>query len=69
MSTHLPTAYEAEFAGKVALVTGGASGIGLALSRRLAASGAAVVVADHNEESARKAWLYCSFETICVPGR
>ncbi|MFF5169307.1 SDR family NAD(P)-dependent oxidoreductase [[Kitasatospora] papulosa] len=55
MSTHLPTAYEAEFAGKVALVTGGASGIGLALSRRLAASGAAVVVADHNEESARKA--------------
>ncbi|MEU5621409.1 SDR family NAD(P)-dependent oxidoreductase [[Kitasatospora] papulosa] len=55
MSTHLPTAYEAEFADKVALVTGGASGIGLALSRRLAASGAAVVVADHNEESARKA--------------
>ncbi|MEU2463861.1 NAD(P)-dependent dehydrogenase (short-subunit alcohol dehydrogenase family) [Streptomyces avidinii] len=55
MSTHLPAAYEAEFAGKVALVTGGASGIGLALSRRLAASGAAVVVADHNEESARKA--------------
>ncbi|WP_424921170.1 MULTISPECIES: SDR family NAD(P)-dependent oxidoreductase [unclassified Streptomyces] len=55
MSTNLPTAYEAEFAGKVALVTGGASGIGLALSRRLAASGATVVVADHNEESARKA--------------
>ncbi|MFE9725665.1 SDR family NAD(P)-dependent oxidoreductase [Streptomyces sp. NPDC005794] len=55
MSTHLPTAYETEFAGKVALVTGGASGIGLALSRRLAASGAAVVVADYNEESARKA--------------
>ncbi|WP_371605930.1 SDR family oxidoreductase [Streptomyces sp. NBC_01213] len=55
MSTNLPTAYEAEFAGKVALVTGGASGIGLALSRRLAASGATVVVADYNEESARKA--------------
>lgn len=55
MSTNLPTAYETEFAGKVALVTGGASGIGLALSRRLAASGAAVVVADYNEESARKA--------------
>ncbi|MER5550638.1 SDR family NAD(P)-dependent oxidoreductase [Streptomyces sp. NPDC002793] len=55
MSTNLPTAYETEFAGKVALVTGGASGIGLALSRRLAASGAAVVVADYDEESARKA--------------
>ncbi|GGZ24502.1 SDR family NAD(P)-dependent oxidoreductase [Streptomyces nitrosporeus] len=55
MSTHLPTAYEAEFAGKVALVTGGASGIGLALSRRLAASGASVVVADYNADSAREA--------------
>ncbi|MFH9488266.1 MULTISPECIES: SDR family NAD(P)-dependent oxidoreductase [Streptomyces] len=54
MSTTLPTAYEAEFAGKVALVTGGASGIGLALSRRLAASGAAVVVADHHADSAVK---------------
>ncbi|MEU1211678.1 SDR family NAD(P)-dependent oxidoreductase [Streptomyces sp. NPDC005791] len=55
MSTNLPSAHESEFAGKVALVTGGASGIGLALSRRLAASGAAVVVADYNEASARKA--------------
>ncbi|MFI2782392.1 SDR family NAD(P)-dependent oxidoreductase [Streptomyces sp. ALB3] len=55
MSTTLPTAYEAEFAGKVALVTGGASGIGLALSRRLAASGASVVVADYDERSAREA--------------
>ncbi|MFJ8749214.1 SDR family NAD(P)-dependent oxidoreductase [Streptomyces sp. NPDC102441] len=55
MSTNLPTAYEAEFAGKVALVTGGASGIGLALSQRLAASGATVVVADYNEQSAHKA--------------
>ncbi|MEU0303320.1 SDR family NAD(P)-dependent oxidoreductase [Streptomyces sp. NPDC006175] len=55
MSTTLPTAYAAEFAGKVAFITGGASGIGLALSRRLAASGASVVVADYNEESARKA--------------
>ncbi|MFF5724740.1 SDR family NAD(P)-dependent oxidoreductase [[Kitasatospora] papulosa] len=55
MSTHLPTAYEAEFAGRTALVTGGASGIGLALSRRLAAGGATVVVADHHEERAREA--------------
>ncbi|MFF4243047.1 SDR family NAD(P)-dependent oxidoreductase [Streptomyces sp. NPDC001822] len=55
MTTNLPTAYEAEFDGRIALVTGGASGIGLALSRRLAASGATVVVADHQEESAREA--------------
>jgi NAD(P)-dependent dehydrogenase (short-subunit alcohol dehydrogenase family) len=35
-----------ELAGKVAVVTGGASGIGRALSRRFAAEGAAVVVGD-----------------------
>jgi NAD(P)-dependent dehydrogenase (short-subunit alcohol dehydrogenase family) len=35
-----------ELRGKVALVTGGASGIGLACARRLAASGARVAVAD-----------------------
>ncbi len=37
------------FAGKVALVTGGASGIGLATASRLRADGAAVVVADLDE--------------------
>jgi NAD(P)-dependent dehydrogenase (short-subunit alcohol dehydrogenase family) len=35
-----------EIAGKVALVTGGASGLGLATVRRLAAAGAQVVMAD-----------------------
>lgn len=40
------------FEGKVALVTGGGSGIGRAASRRLAADGAAVVVADLNGEAA-----------------
>lgn len=34
------------FAGKVAIVTGGASGIGLATCRRLASEGARVIVAD-----------------------
>lgn len=55
MSTDLSPSYASEFTGKIALVTGGASGIGLALSRRLAAGGAAVVVADYDEEGARKA--------------
>ncbi|HET7387831.1 MAG TPA: 3-hydroxybutyrate dehydrogenase [Nocardioidaceae bacterium] len=46
---------EPDLAGKRALVTGGASGIGLACARRLAAAGAAVTVADLDEEAAGKA--------------
>lgn len=41
-----------DLAGKSALVTGGASGIGLACARLLAAAGARVVVADKNAEAA-----------------
>ena len=39
--------------GKVALITGGASGIGAATARRLAAAGASVIVADLNEVAAK----------------
>ena len=49
------TEYAAEFAGKTALVTGSASGIGLATARRLGRGGANVVIADYNEQGAQEA--------------
>jgi NAD(P)-dependent dehydrogenase (short-subunit alcohol dehydrogenase family) len=45
----------AEFTGRTALVTGAASGIGLATARRIGAGGAKVVIADYNAEGAERA--------------
>ena len=39
-----------DFSGKVALVTGAASGMGLATAKAFAEAGAAVVLADFKEE-------------------
>ncbi|NEB76634.1 SDR family oxidoreductase [Streptomyces sp. SID14478] len=60
MSTTTPTTgrvteYAAEFSGRTALVTGAASGIGLATARRLGRGGAHVVIADFNEQGAKEA--------------
>jgi meso-butanediol dehydrogenase/(S,S)-butanediol dehydrogenase/diacetyl reductase len=41
---------EGRFAGSVALVTGGASGIGLAIARRLHAAGAQIIAGDRNAD-------------------
>ncbi|MEM6280065.1 MAG: SDR family NAD(P)-dependent oxidoreductase, partial [Verrucomicrobiota bacterium] len=41
--------------GKSAVVTGGASGIGLAISSRFAAAGAAVAILDFDEEAGLEA--------------
>ena len=52
---HLPNwqyAVRVRFAGQVAVVTGGALGIGGGISRRLAAAGAHVVLADINADAA-----------------
>ncbi|BFM24708.1 hypothetical protein CHE218_17500 [Microbacterium sp. che218] len=42
------------FVQKVALVTGGGSGIGAEIARKLAGEGASVVVTDINEDAAQK---------------
>ena len=46
---------DGDLAGKVAIVTGGAGGIGLAMVRRFVAEGARVVIADADETAGRAA--------------
>jgi NAD(P)-dependent dehydrogenase (short-subunit alcohol dehydrogenase family) len=52
-----------DLAGKIALVTGGASGIGVGISTVLAEAGATVVIADFNEVNAQ-----CEVEALTAAG-
>ncbi len=65
--------YEGRFAGQVALVTGGARGIGAAIGQRLAKEGAQVILWDVLEstlvkttEEVRKHNLHASYEVIDI---
>ena len=57
-----------DLTGKTAIVTGGAAGIGLGISRRLAEAGAGVLIADLDGEGARLAAKELSGEGYRVAG-
>ena len=56
------------FQGKVAVVTGGASGVGRALAQRLAGVGARVVIADIDREAIERTRAELDAEGLRVDG-
>src|SRR3712207_3559525 len=58
----------AEFSGKVAIVAGGALGIGRAAARKLAAEGASVVICSDREEQAESTVTELGRERLEVRG-
>ena len=59
-------ASEPRLAGRVAVITGGGSGIGLASARRLAAEGARVVIADRDPDTGTAAAIEVDGEFVAV---
>lgn len=54
--------------GKIALITGGSKGIGLATAQLLAANGAKIVITGRNQKSLEEAKRRISADTLCVQG-
>ena len=55
--------------GQIAVVTGGAQGLGLGISRQLASDGAKVVIADRQEDKAREEAAKLQGEGLIRAGR
>ncbi|WNG43733.1 glucose 1-dehydrogenase [Archangium minus] len=65
----MKTSENGNYAGKVALVTGAGSGMGLATARAFAEAGASVVLADANEKSVRAAaekWISEGYKALAI---
>lgn len=62
----VPVSSLLDLSGKTAIVTGGAMGIGLGITSRLAEAGAKVMIADTNEEEGKKAAVELSGKGLKV---